>query len=205
MNILLIILLSIFFLITVERVKRQKNFTPQNTRRFAHIGATVIAACSAFIVPKNIIVISCIGFALAMLYSHKKKLLSSVHDVNRKTYGEIFLPLGEAITALLFLPHSIPAFQFGVLVLGFSDASASFIGEKYGHHPFTLFNNKKSIEGSAAFFIVTLLITLFFLPTVGLHLLFIPLLLTLVEAMLSFGLDNLIIPVFGSLLFSYFM
>ncbi len=88
-------------------------------------------------------------------------------------------------------------------MLGFSDALASLVGSRFGKHHFLIINNKKTFEGSTAFFFTTILI-LFFLGIFGTLGVILSLLLTLFEAVLVFGLDNLVVPVIAALLFKLF-
>ena len=117
--------------------------------------------------------------------------------------GEVFLPLGEAFSAVIFLPQAISAFQYGVLVMGFSDAFAGFVGERYGRHRINIFNNRKSLEGSLVFLLTTVLLTFLLSPSLGPHLILIPLALTLTELILGYGMDNLAIPILAALLFTF--
>ena len=61
--------------------------------------------------------------------------------------------LGCALSVLLFSQH---AAMLGISILIFADAFAALIGMKFGRHKF---KNGKSLEGSAAFFIVSCLFT----------------------------------------------
>lgn len=201
MNLVIFLFVSISFLLLVEFAKRKFLVSSNITRRTSHIGATIIAAVSPLFIDKNIIVFTCLGFAGVMLLSRKFNFFSSIHTTSRRTLGEVFLPLGEAFSAAIFLPQSIGAFQYGVLVLGISDALAGIIGEKYGTHHIKIFNNKKSLEGSLTFLVTTIVITFIFAPTIGFHLILIPLVLTVTELLLGRGTDNLAIPILGSFLY----
>jgi len=121
--------------------------------------------------------------------------------VERKTFGEVFLPLGVILCATFFVPKNILAFQFGILIMGISDALASLFGERFGKHIIKVFGHKKSIEGSLAFFISSVIIVLFFTQRLGYQIVLIPLILTLIEFFSVLGLDNLILPIAGAFLF----
>lgn len=204
MKLIIFLVISTVFLLSVEIVKRKFSISSSTTRRISHVGAASIAAVSPLFIDKYLIILVCLGFAVSMFISRKLSLFSSIHLVNRKTLGEVFLPLGEAISAVIFLPHAIMSFQYGILVMGFSDAIAGYVGEKFGKHPLVFFNNRKSIEGSLTFFFVTLIITTIFNPSLGLHLIIVPITLTIMEFFLGYGSDNLIIPAVSSYLFMFF-
>lgn len=203
MNLVIFLFISTLFLLVIEITKRKFLLSPSITRKVSHIGAALICAASPLFVEKNLIIFACLGFAGTMFISRKFSIFSSIHQIGRNTFGEIFLPLGEAFSAAIFLPQALLAFQYGVLVMGLSDAFAGFVGEKYGRHQIIIFNNRKSLEGSLAFLLTTTLLTFLFAPSLGLHLIFIPLALTLVELILGYGMDNLAIPIFAALLFTF--
>ncbi|MFC1622719.1 hypothetical protein ACFL1Y_01875, partial [Patescibacteria group bacterium] len=118
------------------------------------------------------------------------------------------LPAGVCIAALLFLPDNIDSFQLGVLVMGFSDGLAGIIGSKFGNYSFNLFRAKKTYLGSFIFFITTFLIFLFFaqisFQTI-IAIIIISFLLTIIEAVCVYGLDNLILPILGGYLLMFFI
>lgn len=205
MKIALFIAASCLLLGLVELLKRKSSLSANITRRITHVGATVIAAASPLFISKTIIVSACLLFAVTVFFFRKTKLLSSVHDIERKSYGDVFLPLGEAITALLFLPNNIPAFQFGVLVMGISDAFAGFVGERYGNKKFHFLGLTKTTEGSIVFFILTLVIFAVFTHSIGLGAIVTAFILTVAECIGIFGSDNLILPILGAYLYYIFV
>ena len=139
-------------------------------------------------------------FAVVLLVGRRYGIFSAIHSVERDTFGEVFLPLGVAFSALLFLPHSMGAFQFGVFVMGISDALAGLAGERFGRHHIKFLSNRKSLEGSLVFFLSSLILTFLFVQGFDYRILVIPLILTGVEFFLEYGLDNLILPIAGAYL-----
>lgn len=205
MNILFFILVSCLLLGFVELLKRKLTLSTRMTRRMTHMGATIIAAVSALFISKSAIVTTCVLFAIVVFLSRKTTLLSSVHDIARISYGDVLLPVGEAVTALLFLPNNILAFQFGVIVMGIADACAGLIGERYGKKNLILPGLSKSTVGSITFFIVTLIITVGFKGTVTIDSVIIASILTVTEYVGIYGSDNLILPVLGAYLYSIYL
>jgi|SRR3989344_6837487 len=195
MELYLLILISSACVLLTEVLKRKLSLSTSLTRRVVHVTTASVAAIAPFFVSETEIIIVSLVFAVALLWSRSHKVLTSIHSVERKTYGEVWLPLGVAIAAFLFLPDSVSAFQFGVLVMGISDPLAGLTGDLIGKHRIRFLNSIKTVEGSAAFFISTLLLTSLFVPVFGYHLLLIPLLLMVVEFVLIYGLDNLVLPV----------
>ncbi len=200
MYISLFLLVSVAFIASVELVKRRAQISSDFTRRVTHIGAAFIAAAAPLFINQQAIIIACLFFAGTLLLARRSDMFSSIHDVKRTTFGDVYLPLGEAISAAIFLPHAVLAFQFGVLVMGISDALAGLVGEKFGRHKVTFFDNTKSLEGATVFFVSTLILALLFVPVFSYQILFIAVILTLVEFLLIYGLDNLVLPIIGSIL-----
>lgn len=196
----LLILTSCAFIVATEILKRRFSVPTVFTRRLVHIGTAVVAGIAPiFVTQKEIIVVSII-FAIVLLLGRRYHIFSAIHSVERNTFGEIFLPLGVALTALFFLPHNLPAFQFGIFIMGISDGLAGLIGERFGKHYFKIFNSKKSIEGTSIFFLTSLILTFLFIPNFNYEILIIPSILTLTEFFLEYGLDNLVLPIVAAFL-----
>jgi len=200
MKLTLLILTSCAFILGTEVMKRKFSIPTVLTRRLIHIGTAIVAGISPLFVTQEEIIFVSIIFAVVLLVGRRYGIFSAIHSVERDTFGEVFLPLGVAFSALLFLPHSMGAFQFGVFVMGISDALAGLAGERFGRHHIKFLNNRKSLEGSLVFFLSSLILTFLFVQGFDYRILVIPLILTGVEFFLEYGLDNLILPIAGAYL-----
>jgi phytol kinase len=127
--------------------------------------------------------------------------------------GLVYYAISYTILALLFAskPYIIAA---GVLPMAYGDASAAIIGEKYGKRKYHFFT-KKSLEGSAAMFVVSFLSievsllffsTLYSLPLIVLTMaaFVVALVATLAEALSPLGFDNITVPLLGASVFLLF-
>jgi len=188
-------------LVGVELMSRYSPMVSRYSRRITHAGAALIAIVAPYFVSGAVIVYACLAFAGIMLTLRFSSLLPSVHAVRRESWGDVFFPLGEAMTAYLFLPHSIAAFQFGIAVLGLSDVAAGVVGERWGVHAISIVGQKKTLEGAAAFFVTTITIGLMFGAPMNATVVGVSGLLTTLELLLVFGADNLLIPVVAAALF----
>ena len=125
-------------------------------------------------------------------------------------WGLFYYAFSYSLLALFFAskPYVIAA---GVLPMAYGDASAAIIGEKYGKRQYHVFT-KKSLEGSAAMFLVSFLSleasllffsTIYSLPMHILTLAALPvaLVVTLAEALSPLGFDNITVPMLGSSIF----
>lgn len=201
MNVILFIILSSILLSIVEVLKCKSLISNDLSRRLAHLGAGVINIVAPLFVSHTAIIIVNLIFAGVLLLGRNTAFLSSIQTVNRKTYGDVYFPLGIIAAAVVLLPDNVTAFQYGVAIMGFSDALAGFIGERWGRKTVLIFNNPKTLTGAIIFYTSSLVITLIFIPQLLPAVFILPLILMTIEFVLVLGLDNLILPVIAGLLF----
>jgi phytol kinase len=199
----ILIIISVVAIVLAEYFKKKYTIPASLTRRFVHSITALVAAVGPYYVSKTYIVLISVLFALGLIVAKKNKFLSSINDVERTTYGDVYLPLGVALSALIFLPTNIIMFVFGVLVMALADPLAGLVGEHYGKNFIKIFNNKKSLEGSTAFFVATMVISIILFHVIGIKIIIVASVLTFIELISVFGLDNLILPIMGSLLAFY--
>lgn len=188
------------FLTANELVKRRYALPVYVSRKIAHIGGAGIGLIASGFLSRWELILLSLLFAFVLFATRRTTLFSSIQTVSRNSYGEILLPLGIALTAFLFLPDHTQAFQYGVLVMGVSDAVAGIVGERWGTHVIHLPWGRKSIEGTVGFMLSAVIITSFFTTSHDARLIGIPLILTFVELGLGLGLDNLVLPILGAYL-----
>ncbi len=166
------------------------------SRKATHISSSVLTFFLPDYFSSNEIYLLAIIFIVFLGITKWKKLLS-LHNVKRQTYGELIYPLSVLTMAFIFLPNNELSFKVGILVLGFSDGLAGWIGEKINYGVVSLFKHKKSIGGSIAFFLSTFIIFIIFFGFEPNMLLLIgaSLVVTLVEFVVIYGFDNLAVPV----------
>lgn len=182
-----------------------RNIPPYVTRKVVHIGGGLVSALLPLFVKLNTAVFLGAVLFLLLLFSKRKKMLKSVHEGYDDSFGASFFAPGLIVTALLFWPINPLIFQGAALVLGLSDGIAGIVGVKYGKKKYNI-TGVKTIEGSVTFFLVTIFVLCFVVyisgglvpdsvfgksPTI----LGASLVLTLVEAALGKGWDNLFIPI----------
>jgi dolichol kinase len=177
-----------------EVLKRRRVGSSELLRKTVHIGDGLLASALPLFVSFRAIAGIALFFAGAMAISRRRRIFTAVHDVERRSYGEIFYPLGIALLATFF-PHWRP-FVYGVLVIALADGLAAPVGMRFGRRKLP---GGKSVAGSATFFAISL--------SVGLALALAPVVaiaaavvLTVAEASLRYGLDNLVLPPLAALL-----
>ena len=184
---------SVFLLILLflEYITRRNNFDKELTRRIAHILSGLFGAIMGSILEPPVFITFVLVFLVIISLSYGVKFFSSIHNVKRKTYGEIFLPLGILI-AYLLANGSMTNYLASVLILAISDPLLGIIGD---------ISNKKLTYGSVVFFVSTLSVLLaIFKFEQFVFVVSIALIVTLVERISSYGTDNLTIPLASSLL-----
>ena len=204
MNIAFFIILSSILLVLVEVLKRKSFISNDLSRRLAHIGAGAINIVAPFFVSHVAIIMVNVLFAGLLLVGRNTDYFSSIKTTNRKTYGDVYFPLGIIVAAVVLLPEDITAFQYGVAIMGISDALAGFVGERWGRKTVSILNNPKTLLGALVFYVSSLVITFILVPQFLPVVFILPLILTIVEFFLVFGLDNLILPTVAGLLFLNF-
>lgn len=187
----------IFLFVIVEIIQRQFFQTRNWARKATHIGAGFILYPMPKLLTGKEIIILAAFFTLVLIVSRYKKLFS-LHDVQRKTIGEILYPFTVGLLALICLPVEVKAFQLSCLSLAFSDGMAAVVGEQWPLKEVFIFRNKKSLGGALAF-ALSMVILVFVFPSVtdgNLPLLFALIAgVTFLEFVTVFGFDNLVVPV----------
>lgn len=171
--------------ITLEFAKRKLNWSAELTRRLAHIGSGACALLDYLLVSSNtFLVLMLLGIPF-ILISYRKNIFSSVHNVKRKTFGEIFLAVGIVAAYLISLIKP-EVFIPSLLIITLADSFAGLVSDFY-RQP------RKMLRGSLMFFVVTVSILAIFgyqLPVV----ITVALALTLIEKYSPLGSDNLTVP-----------
>lgn len=203
MKIIIVTALYTIFFVVVELVTKTTRLDKEVSRKIVHILAATSAAFLPLVMSFREIAYLSLLFLPVMMVSKRVNLFSSIHQVQRKTYGEVFFPVAILITALLF-PHQLE-YSYGLFILGISDGFASVIGQKYGRKTYRIGAAHKSYLGSLVFalsaWLTGIIVLMVFGQAVVLSIaLTIPLavILTLVEASSSSGIDNLILPPLAS-------
>jgi len=192
---------------------RWRPLSAELSRKLFHIGGGLTTLSFPWIFssawPVILLALVTIPALLALKYMHafKGNLGAVLYRVDRASLGELYFPLS---VCLLFVCAHAQTLLFltPVLILTLADPAAAAIGCRYGQLRYTIVKGRKSVEGSAAFFLVAFVCILYPLlilsPTglgeAALIASLVGLLATLTEAVAWEGLDNLFIPIFTALL-----
>ena len=187
----IILLLTLYFFLEV--FKRKFLLNAKLTRKAAHVTSGVVVIWLFYFLSYYQFIFVVLFFLLFFLFSHYKTLLTSIHLVERVTYGEAFYPLGVLTTILLSYNNKFIAVT-AIAILAISDTVAELAGGNQAKN--------KTHKGSMAFFASTLIIllisySLFKIPLTVILILKLALsslAITIVEMESPYGSDNLTIP-----------
>ena len=186
------------------------SFRNELLRKSIH-GCNSIIAFSLYILDKaDVLLIVSVCGSLIVCFDFLRIKTSSVQKIYNSIFGKVtrdfeshrltgasYVMIGAFFVLLLFESKiCIPA----LLIMSFSDSAAAIIGKLYGKTK--IFD--KTLEGSFAFFIVSFIIVLFFIPNIDLLFSLIAIIVvTIVELVPKYGLDdNLLIPIISASIMS---
>jgi phytol kinase len=187
-----------------EGLRRRLGYSSDFTRKVVHIG---VGMMSWFIIwlfdnPWPFI-FACLTFTVINLLDWRYGFFAAMSSSDRGNLGTVYFPLAAAFTAIVFWEYP-PLMVAALMPLTWGDGLAAVFGRNYGRHAFMILGNRRSLEGSAAFFFFGLIFTwlaLWYLPgapALSPAAALVPALAvitvtTLVEALSIFGIDNLTI------------
>lgn len=173
------------------------------TRKLIHVlGGLAAAVLPGFLSLNAIAVVAatCVPF---MLLVRSKQVLGGLYKVDRKSWGEVFFPVGVAFSALI--AQTPEAYVFAMIVLTFSDTAAAYFGLRYAKKYIKVWGNKKSYIGSSALFFSVIILAIATILFSGgeitslVKLLIVAGFCTLAELCSTNGLDNITLPLIATL------
>lgn len=187
---------------------RRARLGPEAARKLVHVASGAVAAPLPWILrtPVSMVVLAA-GAVAALWLVRRMGLLRSVHGVARASLGDLLFPVG--VMLLFLVGRSQPMlYLVGLSYMVVSDALAALIGRHYGRATYEVERQRRSVEGSITFFVVSFLAAhlILLLATdvpreasvlVALQL---AILATCFEAISLGGNDNLFVPVITCLL-----
>ena len=200
-------------IVGLRALRDTRGADPELLRKLLHIGMGVVSLSlpRLFDTPRPVLFLAG-AFAAGLLAGRSSACWRRVAGgilcgIARTSVGDLCFPAAVAAVFALSAGH-ISSFCIPVLTLTLADAAAALVGTRHGVHRFGRPGRVKSLEGSAAFFLVAFpcaFVPLRLWPDGGwtwtlLLSLNLAALLTLVEALSGNGLDNLTVPLAALLL-----
>ena len=201
--ILFIFLLSIIY----------KNFNPnnkENLRKIIHIGIGPVIPLAIIL---NIDQTSALYFtgiiSLFTFINYKFKLLPTIEDIDRKSYGTLFYCLSLFILIYLYWNKDPTSLIAGFFIMTFGDGFAGLIGKNYKSKNWIFLNQKKSFFGTMTMFCISLIVVFslsyFQKYSFNINFFTIAFISTILEQFSIFGVDNIIVPLSAAFCFNYFI
>jgi len=207
-GVVLAIIVTLF--VVLRALQKRFGLEPEFVRKVSHVGSGLIALTLPWIFQSiwpvvTVSAITAIGL-LVLRRNDKIGLRLVLGSVDRHSHGEFYF--APAIL-LVFAASRGDNLMYIVplLILTAADTAAAIVGVRYGRTHYNNLSEKKTVEGSVAFFGIAFFATyapLLIATDIGsIERLLIALLVafvsTIVEAVASRGLDNLLIPGFAFL------
>ena len=173
------------------------------TRKIVHIGAGHVILIAWWLnVPAQAGIAASALFSGIALLSYRFPILPGINSVGRKSLGTFFYALSIGILILYFWP--LQQYQYaaiGILTMTWGDGMAALIGQRFGQHPYQIWGEQKSWEGSLAMLCVSYLVCAAILVAVQGPVLSTwtiagasAIASTLLESISKYGIDNLSVP-----------
>jgi len=203
-------------LVLSEYLWRKKIIRGEKARKFIHIlSGAYIAFWPLYLPLDGIFVLGCVALTF-LIYSRFSPIFHAVYGVKRKTYGELFFAASIVLCALIATEPWI--FTTAILFLSIADGGAAVAGKLWGKkNSYKVWNMsalQKSATGTVAYFALS-----YFCIGVGwfvggsevmrqfpiIVFLLIPISTTALENTSPYGLDNLVTPLYVTLVLSSFL
>ncbi|WP_313887301.1 SEC59/DGK1/VTE5 family protein [Nodosilinea sp. FACHB-141] len=194
-----------------EGVRRTGRFATEITRKIVHIGAGHVILLAWWLhTPAWMGITASVVFSGVALLSYRLPILPGVDGVGRNSLGTFFYAVSIGVLTAVFWPLGLPQYAaLGILVMTWGDGLAALVGQNFGRHPYKIFGNQKSWEGSLTMALASLLVVLLvlgltagFTEAVWATALVVAIAATLLETLSFYGLDNLTVPL-GSAALAY--
>ncbi len=193
--------------LTAELLHLYTDTKPESVRKVVHIGTgNVILLAWLLELPGWVGIISGFLAGIITLVSYYLPILPGVNSVDRKSLGTFFYAVSMGLLVGVFWQIELPHYGvIGILSMAWGDGLAAIIGQKFGKHPYTIFGNTKSWEGTSTMFMVSYAIVSIVLFSVQGNIwqtwaVGIPVAIaaTAVESIAQWGLDNLSVPLISA-------
>ncbi len=193
-----------FILIANESVWRHKSGHKEHYRKAVHMLVGVFVSLWPYYLSWNEIRLISLAFLIVVAVSKILNIFASIHEVERFSVGEISFAL--AVGLITYATKTDWIYTAALLQMSLADGLAAIIGVHFGRkNSYKVFGAKKSIAGTLAFFIVSIVIfsIINYIASAEVSfwvLLGVSALITMVENTAVYGFDNLLIPLVSALI-----
>ena len=190
-----------------------KKFNPNNKetlRKIIHIGIGPLIPFAKFLDIDQISALYFTGLiSLLTFINYQLKLLPTIEDIDRKSYGTSFYCLSLFILIYLYWNRDPASLFAGFFIMTFGDGFAGLIGKNFKSKSWIFLKQKKSFFGTMTMFFTSLIVifSLSYFQKYNFNVNFftIALISTVLEQVSLFGIDNLIVPISAAFCFNFFI
>lgn len=201
-GVLAVLFVAVFAL--AELLWRRFHVDTEVTRKLVHIGGGVIVLLVPHLLTSIWSALAlAASFAVVLSTARTWRWLPSVHAIERASVGAVVFPVAVAICVVVSR-GAVALFEIPLLALALGDAAAALVGQRFGVVVYRVAGVRRTLEGSAAFAVVVVVVAAIGfhragvdLPTAIMLATSTALVLTAVEALSIGGWDNLTIPIVG--------
>ena len=190
-----------------------QKFKPNNNelkRKIIHIGIGPLIPIAKFLeIDQNSALFFTGIISLLVLINYIFKIIPTIEDVERKSYGTLFYCLSLFILISLFWDKDPYSLITGFFIMTFGDGLAGLVGKTFNSRSWFFLKQKKSLIGTLTMFLTSLIIvsSLGYAKQNSLNLDYftIAFIATLLEQISFLGIDNFIVPILSALSFNFFI
>ena len=206
--VILLYLISIFLISKV--FKKFNEDSKEIVRKIIHIGIGPLIPIAQFLkINQNSALIFTGIISLIVFINYNYKLFPTIEDVERKSYGTLFYCLSLFFLIYLFWNKDPYALITGFFLMTFGDGLAGLIGKNFHSKSWIIFKQKKSLFGTTAMFLTSLIVVCSIgyaqQNSLNLNYFTIAFFATLLEQFSVLGIDNFIVPISSALFFNFFI
>jgi len=141
----------------LSELLRHRGYGPEITRKVVHIGAGHVILIAWWLgIPAWAGIAASAIFSLVALLSYRFPILPGINSVGRKSLGTFFYALSIGLLIIWFWSQGLPQYAaIGILTMTWGDGMAALVGQRLGQHPYQIWGEKKSWEGSLTMLLVS--------------------------------------------------
>ncbi len=198
----------IFFLSWIFQKDKPNN--NELKRKIIHIGIGPLIPIAKFLeIDQNSALFFTGIISLLVLINYIFKIIPTIEDVERKSYGTLFYCLSLFILIFIFWDKDPYSLITGFFIMTFGDGLAGLLGKTFNSRSWFFLRQKKSLIGTLTMFLTSLIIvsSLGYATQNSLNLNYftIAFIATLLEQVSFLGIDNFIVPILSGLSFNFFI
>ncbi len=136
----------------------------------------------------------------ALIINYRLRLIKSIENVDRKSFGTIAYGVSIASLIFLFWSNNPSAATAGALVMAFGDGLAGLIGRNIDSSQWIILGQRKSLIGTMSMYLVTAIVLSSISHVTGVNIEIVDILImsslaTILEQISPLGIDNITVPI----------